>query len=335
MKKLILVLAVMALNSHYLLAQNTVCDDLMEIGRTYYNAGRLAEALESFQIARNINCNEALQWYNRTRARMAEVAPTPRPVQPRVVAPPYQEQLQRGIESFEAGNLQEARILLTNASSLGSTEANEYIAKIDTIEKEQRAAYEEATRLRECSRLIERGSFHLNREEYEMAMIYFSDAENNGCTSAHWRRVEAERRIQARDERNIPPPTPQRFQNALGFKIPGGLSYQRMLNDVNRLELNLRLSSPLNFSGLYQWVFDIDSNWKWYVGVGCGLGMRRYTVDNERQSDFFLNLLGNIGIEYHFDYPFQVAFEYTPALNIVSDFGNFGGGIRLAIRWLF
>lgn len=124
-------------------------------------------------------------------------------------------------------------------------------------------------------------------------------------------------------------------QNALGLKFGTGtdLSYQRTLNNSNRLELNLGLSSfndgHLAVSGIYQWVWNITNGFNWYAGVGAGAAFA---------SDFHLNALANLGIEYNFNFPLQLALDFKPALSITPDFGNFAfneHGIRFAARWRF
>ena len=330
MRKIYIIVAVTLLNFGYLFAQQmTACDLAIERGRAQLNAGRYTDARETFVQANEIaGCTEAQRWIEETDRRIRLRNQRIQDERNRVTEPtPPTEQelaLQSGIERYNAGSLGEARISFARAMDLGCTEATNWLNRVAVREQEER-----------CRRHMARGESYFHRGEYAIALREFRLAAQNNCPGADVLAQNSQARLEEEYARRNQPVVAQRRQNALGFKIPGGLSYQRMLNDVNRLELNLRLGSPLNFSGLYQWVFDIDSNWKWYVGVGCGLGMRRYTIDNERSSEFFLNLLGNIGIEYSFEEPFQVALEYTPALNIVSNFGNFGGGIRLAIRWLF
>ena len=133
-------------------------------------------------------------------------------------------------------------------------------------------------------------------------------------------------------------------QNALGLKFNGGgnsadISYQRFLNESNRLEINLGVGSfdfdIFAVSAKYQWVFGLDQlapGFKWYVGAGVGTALASGL-------DFNLAFLGNIGIEYNFNFPLQLALDYTPGLSITPNFGNFGGydqhGIRFAARWRF
>ena len=127
-------------------------------------------------------------------------------------------------------------------------------------------------------------------------------------------------------------------QNAIGLKLGTGaeLSYQRDLSDANRLEFNLGLhgldfDNPyLGLSGFYQWVWDLSGlapGFKWYAGAGAGLGLQN--------SKFALAVLGNIGIEYNFGIPLQIALDYTPGLQIVPDTGFDGDRFRFAIRYKF
>ena len=72
--------------------------------------------------------------------------------------------------------------------------------------------------------------------------------------------------------------------NALGLRIGDGggfgaeISYQRALGgDNNRLELDLGWRNDsyydaIKLVGLYQWVWNIEGGFNWYVGAGAGLG---------------------------------------------------------------
>jgi hypothetical protein len=142
-------------------------------------------------------------------------------------------------------------------------------------------------------------------------------------------------------------------QNAIGLKLGWGadLSYQRYLNDANRLEFNLGLNSfesnsPFTLSGAYQWVWDLSQlapGFQWYAGVGamCGIwSQEKVTVAGqtivEGKTHFYVWAIGNVGIEYNFDFPLQLALDWTPALRITPDFGGFGAdGVKFAARWRF
>ena len=72
-------------------------------------------------------------------------------------------------------------------------------------------------------------------------------------------------------------------KNAIGLRFSHNdgfgpeISYQRLLNSSNRLELDLgfRQSKHVDafkLSGLYQWVWNIQGGFHWYAGVGASLG---------------------------------------------------------------
>ncbi len=142
-------------------------------------------------------------------------------------------------------------------------------------------------------------------------------------------------------------------KNALGLRLGendgfgGEVSYQRGLSKNNRLELDLGWRNSNNvdafkLTGLYQWVWNIDEGFNWYVGVGGGLGSWRsqywnnghdYYVEN---SGAFFALTGDIGIEYNFDVPIQLSLDLRPELYFNSDDfrdDNFGPDIALGIRY--
>jgi len=136
-------------------------------------------------------------------------------------------------------------------------------------------------------------------------------------------------------------------QNRLGLKFGNGaeISYQRLLSDANRLEFNLGLNSfdnnsSFSLSGIYQWTWDLSQlapGFQWYAGVGGMIGTRTGGVaDNDNQSDFRAWVIGNIGIEYNFEFPLQLALDWTPAIRVTPNFGAFGADhIRFAARWRF
>jgi hypothetical protein len=140
-------------------------------------------------------------------------------------------------------------------------------------------------------------------------------------------------------------------QNALGLKNSMinsngmDISYQRWLCESNRLEFNLGLSdldtkhgTDFSFSAAYQWVFDLDqlaTGFKWYVGAGAAAGLFTH---KDLDSQFRLAAIGNLGIEYNFKFPLQLAIDYTPTLSITPSFGDFYGedrSVRFAARWRF
>jgi hypothetical protein len=136
-------------------------------------------------------------------------------------------------------------------------------------------------------------------------------------------------------------------KNALGLRLGdndgfgGEISYQRALGSNNRLEVDLgwRNSNDvdaLKLTGLYQWVWNIDGGFNWYAGVGGGL--TSWSNDSIGKDDSGLGLFaaGDIGIEYLFDIPLQLALDFRPEVHF-GDWrdDNFGSDIALSIRYRF
>jgi hypothetical protein len=142
-------------------------------------------------------------------------------------------------------------------------------------------------------------------------------------------------------------------KNALGLRLGdndgfgGELSFQRKLSSVNRLELDLgwrngRSVSAVKIAGLYQWVWNIESGFNWYAGVGGGLGSWRYG-DNykknnpnfkEEKGSYFFGA-GDIGIEYNFDIPLLISLDFRPEFYFNGYGDDFGSDIGLGIRYQF
>ncbi len=141
-------------------------------------------------------------------------------------------------------------------------------------------------------------------------------------------------------------------KNALGLRLGdndgfgGEISYQRGLGSNNRLELDLgwrnsKHVDAIKVVGLYQWVWNIDGGFNWYAGVGGGIGSWSYNGPGDPDPDggTFLLAAGDIGIEYNFDVPIQLALDFRPELYFgdnrsdFDDYDNFGPDIALSIRY--
>lgn len=138
-------------------------------------------------------------------------------------------------------------------------------------------------------------------------------------------------------------------KNALGLRLGdndgfgGEVSYQRALGSNNRLELDLGWRNSKNvdaikLAGLYQWYWNIDKGFYWYAGVGGGLGSWKYDYNGASDNGTILFAAGDIGVEYNFDIPLQLALDLRPELYFNSDDyreDNFGPDIALSIRYKF
>ncbi|SDZ91485.1 hypothetical protein [Bizionia paragorgiae] len=144
-------------------------------------------------------------------------------------------------------------------------------------------------------------------------------------------------------------------KNAIGLRLGDSdgfgaeVSYQRALSDNNRLELDLGWRDGKHYdgfklAGIYQWVWNIDGGFNWYAGPGAGFGA--YSIDNdykkhghfEDDSDTFVFLAGDIGIEYNFDFPLLLSLDFRPELGFGDDkFDNndLDFDIALGIRYQF
>ena len=132
-------------------------------------------------------------------------------------------------------------------------------------------------------------------------------------------------------------------KNALGLRLGdndgfgGEISYQRYLNDNNRMEFDLgfRNSNSVDafkLVGLYQWVMPIDGGFNWFVGAGAGLG----SFDAGDNDGIFALVAGDIGIEYNFNFPLILSLDMRPELGFNDDFSDdLDLDIALGIRYQF
>ena len=148
-------------------------------------------------------------------------------------------------------------------------------------------------------------------------------------------------------------------KNALGLRIGADdatngfeFSFQHKLSKANRFELDFGWGNSRNehddynsfkLTGLYQWVWKIDGGLNWYAGLGAGIGSYsdgyyyhkdHYYYENDNQ--MFASLDGDIGIEYNFDVPLQIALDMRPEIYFNSyHHDNPLFDVGLAIRYRF
>ena len=137
--------------------------------------------------------------------------------------------------------------------------------------------------------------------------------------------------------------------NALGLRLGDSdgfgaeISYQHALGGTNRLEADLgwrdgNSYNAFRITGLYQWVMPIENSFNWYVGVGGGFGNVDYDDDifGNLDSEFFVYVAGDIGIEYNFDIPLLLSLDFRPELGFNDNFNNdLDFDIALGIRYQF
>ena len=109
--------------------------------------------------------------------------------------------------------------------------------------------------------------------------------------------------------------------NGMGAEI----SYQKGLSDNNRVEIDLgwRTSNNLDafkLTGLYQWVWEIESNFNWFVGAGGGISS--WSDDKSNKSGTGIFAAGDIGIEYNFKFPLLLSIDVRPELGFGNSYSN-------------
>jgi len=138
-------------------------------------------------------------------------------------------------------------------------------------------------------------------------------------------------------------------KNAIGVRIGDSdglgteINYQRGLSDNNRLEFGLGWRSrndvtAIKLTGLYQWVWNLDGNFNWYVGAGGGLVQVNFDDDvfgDDLDNETYAFAAGDIGIEYNFDIPLILSLDFRPELGFGDYSDDVEFDIALGIRYQF
>ncbi|AEH02409.1 hypothetical protein [Lacinutrix sp. 5H-3-7-4] len=141
-------------------------------------------------------------------------------------------------------------------------------------------------------------------------------------------------------------------KNAIGLRLGDDdgfgaeVTYQRAIQDNNRLEFDLGVRSGKNYdgfklAGLYQWVWNIDGGFNWYAGAGGGIGA--YDYDNDFYRDEFRNdynetfafVAGDVGIEYNFDIPLLLSLDVRPEIAFGDIRDDLHFDLALSVRYQF
>ena len=136
-------------------------------------------------------------------------------------------------------------------------------------------------------------------------------------------------------------------ENTIGLRIGDNdgfgaeITYQRALNENNRLEVDLGIRSGSNYdgfklTGLYQWVWELEGDFNWYAGAGGGIGNYSYDLEPLRdESETFIFVAGNVGIEYNFDIPLMLSLDARPELGFGDFRDDLDFDIALSVRYKF
>jgi hypothetical protein len=135
----------------------------------------------------------------------------------------------------------------------------------------------------------------------------------------------------------------QTSERAIGIRFGSGgkVSYQHPLGVANRIEFDLGLS-PQSFgiNGIYHWVNDL-SDWtdgmSWYYGPGATVGFSNSTTLYPT-SKLTLGIVGQVGLEYKFEFPLQLSIDYRPTFYLLRPnwvgLGSYGD-VCLSARYRF
>jgi len=153
---------------------------------------------------------------------------------------------------------------------------------------------------------------------------------------------------------------------AIGGRFAWGIgpSYQHGFGEKNMLQADLDLLGygwwGIQGTVTYNWIFPISSwshagSWNWYAGVGAGAGYEwwgggvyTWTYTGRPRTGWgggFVGVAGMIGVEYNFNFPLQLSFDWRPVIGpgfsryggrvYFFDHGLYAGAIALAARYKF
>jgi len=115
-------------------------------------------------------------------------------------------------------------------------------------------------------------------------------------------------------------------------------SYQIYLKGMRRLEVGIGGMSSTSWdifqnTYIYQWCFIEKGGLTIYAGPGAGIGLANYGYG---ETEFYGILAANVGIDYTFKWPFQIAVDYRPEYSAWQQIGNeFTNQVALAVRLAF
>ena len=129
---------------------------------------------------------------------------------------------------------------------------------------------------------------------------------------------------------------------AIGLRFGGGnfgggseINYLHGIGDANRAEIGVGFNSfdgasYMSLAGVYQWVFEFEEGFSWFVGPGAQL----FLISNASA----ILLGGEVGVDYNFntklDIPLQVGLDTRPMFNL-GDGNGFGWGVTLKVHYTF
>ncbi len=130
----------------------------------------------------------------------------------------------------------------------------------------------------------------------------------------------------------------------LRFGYDNGITYQHTVGGKNAVTID---AGYVAFNGIqatvtHDWMFPITSwtkagAWNWFAGVGAGVSYMDY------RDALSAGIAGRLGVEYNFEIPLQLAFDWRPVLGptffMEEKFVGYSGaemaGFAFAVRYRF
>ena len=115
-------------------------------------------------------------------------------------------------------------------------------------------------------------------------------------------------------------------------------SYQLYLKGIRRLEMDFGTMSSstwdiLQATVIYQWCFLQAGGFTLYAGPGAGIGYANYGYAEDK---FYGVIAGNVGMDYTFKFPIQLALDYRPEYSAWQKVGKeVTNQIAFAVRLAF
>jgi hypothetical protein len=100
------------------------------------------------------------------------------------------------------------------------------------------------------------------------------------------------------------------------------------MGEYSRIHTDVSFGDDLGIDLLFDFLYKPlgDSPLHWYAGVGP------YAVFGD---PFTLGIVGELGLEYRFDFPISVSADWRPAFRIIDDTDFSTGGFGLNVRYIF
>ena len=116
-----------------------------------------------------------------------------------------------------------------------------------------------------------------------------------------------------------------RFGDALGgnYAVDGVFS----LGQFSRVHADVSFGDGVGIEALWDFFYrPLGSGFNWYIGVGPSAFLG---------DPFLLGVAGEIGLEYHFDFPLAIGADWRPTFILIENTDFEAGWFGLNVRFIF